>query len=196
MANDFDDVRLPEDIERGTMGGPMFKTTVITMASGKEQRNQDWEVVRGTYNVGYGIQKRSDIEAVYAFFHARRGRARGFRFRDWLDYKVVNGPVGTIAGQPLRRQLVRQYTDGVEPYIRLINKPIADTLKVYVDYVATTAFTLGDDGQLIFPSDPGVNVMASFEFDLPVRFDVDQLNVQLETLEAGSIPAIQIIELI
>ena len=64
MANDFDDVRLPEDIERGTMGGPMFKTTVITMASGKEQRNQDWEVVRGTYNVGYGIQKRSDIEAV------------------------------------------------------------------------------------------------------------------------------------
>lgn len=196
MANDFDDVRLPEDIERGTRGGPSFKTTVITMASGKEQRNQHWQVTRSTFNIGYGIQKRADLETVYAFFHARRGMARGFRFRNWLDYTVTAGPVGTIASQPLQRQLVRQYADAANPYIRLITHPVVSTLKVYVNAVLTTNYTLSERGVLIFPSDPGANVLASFEYDTPVRFDIDDLSVMLNTYMEGSIPSIQLVELI
>jgi len=196
MANDFDNVRLPEDIERGTTGGPSFKTTVITMASGKEQRNQEWEVVRGTYDIGYGIQDRDDLEKVYAFFHARRGRLRGFRFRDWLDFSVTAGPVGTIPGQPNQRQLVRQYADVEVPYIRIITKPVIGTLKVYKNFVITDDYTLLDDGVIQFPTDPGGNVLATFDFDIPVRFDIDSLKVQLTTYRAGSIPSIQIIELI
>jgi uncharacterized protein (TIGR02217 family) len=196
MADIFDDVRLPEDIERGALGGPTFDTTVIILASGKEQRNQEWELVRGSYNIGYGIQKREDMEAVYAFFHARRGRARGFRFRDWLDFKVTAQPVGTVVGDPLQRQLVRLYDDPINPYLRIITHPVASTLKVYVNSVLTTAYTLEDGGRLVFLSDPGVDVVASFEFDIPVRFDVDALNVMLNTYQEGTIPSIQIVELV
>lgn len=196
MAAIFDNVRLPEDIERGSSGGPSFSTTVIPLASGKEQRNQEWELVRSSYNIGYGIKKRDDMETVLAFFHARRGRLRAFRFRDWLDFKVSAGPVGTIEDEPLRRQLIRYYDDSINPYLRIVTQPVAETLKVYVNSVLTTDYTLEADGVLLFPSDPGVNVAATFEFDIPVRFDTDDLNVMLNTYQEGTIPTIQVIEII
>lgn len=196
MANDFDNVRLPENIERGATGGPSFLTTVITMASGKEQRNQEWEVSRGTFDISYGIQGRSDLEEVYSFFHARRGRARAFRFRNWLDFSAVGSIVGTVVGDPLRRQLIRVYDDTENPYLRIVRLPIVSSLKVYINSVMTTDYTLEENGVLLFPADPGIDVKASFEYDIPVRFDADRLNVQLNTYTEGQIPSIQIVEIV
>jgi uncharacterized protein (TIGR02217 family) len=44
---------------------------------------------------------------------------------------------------------------------------------------------------------PGVGgvVTAGFEFDVPVRFDTDQLEINLAQIEAGSIPHIPIVEI-
>jgi len=191
-----DDVRLPINVERGTLGGPAFRTSIATLISGKEQRNQEWEVARGTYNISYGINSRADMEEVIAFFHARRGRLRGFRFRDWLDYTVTASPVAAVAGNVLQRQLVRVYDDEIDPYVRLVTLPVVSTLKVYVNAVLTTDYDLLAGGILEFPADPGVNVVASFEYDIPVRFDIDDLNVRLNTYGEGNIPSIQIIELV
>lgn len=191
----IDNVRLPVDVERGAQGGPGFKTTVISLASGDEQRNQEWSRSRGKWNIGYGIQKRADFEAVYAFFHARAGMARGFRFRDWLDYRVEYGVVGSVAGDTTKRQLVRVYADLVNPYVRNIVLPVTDTVKVYVGSVLTTDYTLLSNGVLDFLTDPGPTVVASFEYDVPARFDTDDLNVDLKTYLVGSIPSIPIVEL-
>lgn len=195
MAIDFDDVRLPEDIERDTTGGPDFRTTVIRLINGAEQRNQEWELPLDQYNIAYGIQKREDMEAVYEFFHARNGRARGFRFRNWLDYSVTGSPVGLIPGEPTKRQLIRVYDDTANAEHRIITRPVLSTLKVYRDMVLTTNYSIEPLGVLAFPDDPGANVLASFEFDIPVRFDIDRLSVRLSTFQAGSIPSIQLIEL-
>lgn len=195
MATDFDNVRLPVDIERGAVGGPSFRTTVITLANGDEQRNQEWEYSRDKFNIGYGIQRRADMEAVYAFFQARGGRARGFRFRNWLDFQVVGQPVGIVEGVPTQRQLIRPYADVANQTFRIVTHPVAETLKVYVNMVLTTEYELGDNGVLTFPADPGANVRATFDFDLPARFDNDDLNVQLNTYKEGSFPSIQIVEL-
>ena len=196
MPNDFDDVRLPEDIERGTTGGPGFRTTVISMVGGGERRNQEWEFTRSKFNIGYGIRKRDDMEEVYSFFHERRGRLRGFRFKNWLDFQVVAGPVGSIAGQANKRQLVRVYGSGDTAYIRSVTRPVPGSVKLFVNNVATNAFTLGPMGVVTFTGgDPGNNVAASFEFDTPVRFDTDDLNVQLNTFKEGTFPSIQLIEL-
>lgn len=188
----IDDVRLPVDIERGARGGPGFKTTVISLASGDESRNREWSRVRGRWNVGYGLQKRESFEVVYEFFMARNGRHRGFRFRDWIDYKVVESPV---AGSGLTRQLVRVYDDLVNPYVRNVVLPIPETLKIYKNLILTEDYTLGDNGVLTFPTDPGINVVATFEYDVPVRFDIDDLEVTLDTVYNGAIPSIPIIEL-
>lgn len=195
MANDFDDVRLPEDIERGTVGGPNYQTSVIPLINGREQRNQEWQYPLDTYDIGYGIQSRAAMEAVYSFFHARGGMARGFRFRNWLDYVVTEMPVGTVLGNPLQRQLVRTYDDGVNSQLRIVTHPVESTLRVFVNMVLTEDYTLGDGGVITFDTDPGNNVLASFEFDVPCRFDTDTLAVKLNTYREGTIPSIQIIEL-
>ncbi len=41
----------------------------------------------------------------------------------------------------------------------------------------------------------GQAVTAGFEFDVPVRFDTDQLEINLSQIEAGSIPHIPIVEI-
>jgi uncharacterized protein (TIGR02217 family) len=191
----IDDIRLPVDVERGAEGGPGFKTTVTTLANGAEQRNQEWSTMRGQWNVGYGLQSLTSLQAVYEFFIGRRGRARGFRFKDWADYKAVEQPVGTVAGDATRRQLQKVYGDTENPYTRLITLPVASTLIVYVDTLATLDYTLLDNGVIDFVSDPGPNVVATFEFDVPVRFDTDDLRVQLAHFDAGQAPNIPIVEL-
>lgn len=191
----IDDVRLPVDIERGAMGGPEYRTTVITMTGGRERRNQEWEVPLSSFNIGYGIRSRSEMEEVYTFFIARGGRARGFRFKNWLDFTAVETPVGTISGQPLQRQLIRVYEDTVNPQLRIVAYPVPSTVKVYVNQILTTDYLLLAGGVIEFPTDPGLDVVASFEYDIPVRFDTDQLNVRLNTFKAGETPSIQIVEL-
>lgn len=191
----IDDVRLPDDIERGARGGPGFKTTIITLSNGAEQRNQEWSKARGAWDIGYGIRNREDLQAVINFFYGRRGRARGFRFKDWLDFSVTAEAVGTT-GNALTRQLQKTYTDTEHAYVRQIVLPVASTLKVYVDEILTpTGWALGADGLLTFDSDPGSNVKATFDFDVPARFDIDQLPVSLNTYLHGEIDGIAIVEL-
>jgi uncharacterized protein (TIGR02217 family) len=193
----MDDVRLPEEIERGAQGGPGFKTSIVTLASGAEQRNQDWQIARSRWDIGYGIRKRSDLQAVLNFFYARRGKLRAFRFRDWLDFSIDGEPVGE-GTTATRRQLVKKYSDteGINDYTRVITLPVAETLKVYVDNLALDPgdFTLLPNGVLLFEEDPGENVKASFEFDVPVRFDIDELPVTLNTYTEGAISGIGIVE--
>lgn len=190
-----DDIRLPDDIEQGARGGPGFKTTIITLANGAEQRNQDWSKARGSWDVGYGIKDRADLMEVVAFFYARRGRARSFRFKDWLDFSATGELVGTT-GNALTRQLQKTYTDTIHPYTREIVLPVATTVKVYVDNIlVSTGWTLGADGVITFDSDPGENVKATFDFDVPVRFDIDELPVTLNSYLNGAITGIRIVEL-
>lgn len=193
----IDDVRLPIDVERGVQGGPVFRTTIVTLANGDEKRNVEWQVRRGQWNVGYGIQGRDDMESVYDFFHARMGQAYGFRFRDWMDYEVTAGATLDIAGQPTKRQLARVHTDTVRPYIREVRYPILSTLKVYIDNVITAAYTVEPLGVIAFTGgDPGDNVLTTFEYDVPVRFDTDTLESVLNTYKEGAIPRIPIVELL
>ena len=79
----FDNIRLPVDIEQGAQFGPTFSTTVLQLSSGKEQRNQNRGRQLCAGDIAYGIQSKTDYMAVRTFFYARRGRARGFLFKDW-----------------------------------------------------------------------------------------------------------------
>ena len=51
-------------------------------------------------------------------------------------------------------------------------------------------------GEITFVTapDPAATVTAGFQFDVPVRFDADLIEVNLAAFEAGEIPAIPIIE--
>jgi uncharacterized protein (TIGR02217 family) len=196
MAIPIDNVRLPEQIERGAVGGPRFNTALVTLDGGYEQSQQNWEVPRRAWQIGYGVQSKEDYAEVLAFFMARRGRARGFRFKDWSDYDIVNQQIGIGDATEDQFQIYKRYDDTALPFDRPITQIVAGSLTVTLNGTPTGSYALLSTGIIDFASPPGVGVVirVSCEFDIPVRFDNDQMTVSLVWSEAGSIPSIGIIE--
>jgi uncharacterized protein (TIGR02217 family) len=197
----FDDTRLPVDVEVGAKGGPNFKTTTIDLASGREQQNSDWSEFRLEADVGYGISKLEDLQAVRAFFIARRGKGRYFRFRDWQDYTLEDEPIGEGDGATTAFQIIKTYEPGASvPYTRRITRPVGSTVQVFVDGVLktlTTHYTLNaDTGVITFLSAPAnaTVITVTCEFDVPVRFNTDKCELTIEGFQAGVIPSLPIIE--
>lgn len=205
----IDDIRFPTAISLKSRGGPERRTEIVALASGAEERNSRWAHSRRRYNAGFGIASLADIEAVIAFFEERRGRLHGFRWKDHTDFKscpVASTPsaedqaIGTGDGTTASFQLVKRYGSGLRDYTRAVTRPVAGTVIVAVDGVATAHFTVDTaTGVVTFaaghipPADAAVT--AGFEFDVPARFDADYLAVDLESFRAGAIPDIPIVEL-
>lgn len=196
----FDEVRLPTCIEAGAVGGPGFKTTVITLSSGFEKRNQDWSETRGQWDIAFGIKEKDDLDALIAFFYARRGRARGFRFKDFSDFEMEMQAIGVGDGSNDEFQIYKRYTSGGVDYDRVITKIVTGTLQVWVNGVLQPGSNYTIDyntGLITFTSPPAGSaiVSAACEFDVPVRFDIDRLGVNMQHLQQGSIPQINIVEI-
>ena len=195
----FVEERLRDDIESGAEGGPGFKTTVTTLSSGHEQRNIDWEYDRGEWDLSYGIQTKNDYRVVLAFFRARRGRAIGFRFKDWADYRVFQTEQFAEGdGSTLKFQLYKWYGGFNTGYRRAIQKPVDGTFTIYVDDVEDTDATIDPaTGVITFLSAPGNGdvISAAGEFDVPVRLALDRMSASIEWVDAASLPNIPIIEL-
>jgi len=204
----FHEVRFPDNISRGARGGPERRTQIVELASGAEERNASWANSRRRYDVAYGIRRADDLAAVVAFFEARNGRLHGFRFKDWADFKSclpsqtpspINQPIGTGNGSATLFQLTKRYTSGAQSWTRAITKPVAGTVTIALNgtpqasgwSVSTTS------GLITFTTAPalGIAITAGFEFDLPVRFDTDVLDVTLDLERLGSITSIPLIEL-
>ena len=192
----FDNVRLPEDIERGSHSIPRFQTSVITLGRGGEQRNADWPQQRLKFDVSYGIQDEQDYHLVRDFFYARLGRARGFLFKDWSDYSAKHQLLGIGDGVKTKFQLVKYYTSVVS-YQRKIIAPITGTVKTYVNGVLTSSSLNALTGEVTFGIAPpsSTSITADFEFDVPVRFDTDEFPIEIHIFDAASIGSLEIVEL-
>ena len=206
----FDDVRFPTAIARGATGGPERRTDVVTTASGREERNSRWAQSRRRYNVGFGVKTLADIHAVVSFFEERRGRLHAFSFRDAADWTsgapgatpaATDQLLGTGDGTTATFQLVKRYGSGMRAYARTITAPVPGSVVVAVNGVATMFFTLdAATGRISFTTGhvpaAGASVTAGFQFDVPVRFDTDQISINLSHFEAGEIPDIPLIEVL
>ena len=197
--NGFHEVQFPPDISYGASGGPGYSTSVVTTVSGHERRNANWASSRGRWNVAHGLKKREQVAALIAFFRARRGRAYGFRFKDWTDHQALAQSLGVGDGAAKAFQLVKHYPSGAEVESRFISKPVAGSVKVYRDGVeATSGWSIDTTtGLVTFTTAPavGVQVTADFVFDVPVRFDSDQMEVTIETFELGTWGQIPVVEI-
>jgi len=203
----FHETRFPDNISRGARGGPERRTQIVELASGDEERNASWADSRRRYDVAYGIRKADDLAAVIAFFEARGGRLYGFRFKDWSDYKSAlpsvaisrtDQSLGTGTGAATQFQLVKRYTSGAQTWTRTITKPVAGTVLVALNGVAQpSGWTVNTTtGIITFTVAPGIGiaVTAGFEFDVPVRFDSEAMDVTLDFERLGSITSIPLIE--
>jgi uncharacterized protein (TIGR02217 family) len=208
----FHDVQFPLRLAFGSSGGPSRNTEIVTLGSGHEARNARWSGSRRRFDAGQAVKSFDDLYEVLAFFEERKGKLFGFRFRDPLDWKscapsasvsALDQALGTGDGATDIFDLVKSYGNlDIAP--RRIAKPVAGTVLVAVDggaMVEDTDFTVDTDaGTITFlaGSIPGVgaSVTAGYEFDLAVRFDTDEITVNLAAFEAGAIPSVPLIEIL
>jgi uncharacterized protein (TIGR02217 family) len=175
----FHEVQFPPKIAYGATGGPEFNTSVTPTFGGFEQRNINWQKSRGRWDVSTGLKNKTDMDALQSFFRARYGKAYGFRFKDWIDYQGIGQSIGTGNAALTTFQLIKTYVSGSNSYVREIKKPVASTVKIYLNAVLQGAGYTVDltTGIVTFTTAPasGVAVSADYEFDVPVRFDTDVL---------------------
>lgn len=198
----FLNARLPTNIETGARGGLGFKTTVLASNDGTEQRNIEWERARGRWDISYGIQDKADLLAVKDHHHVCHGKALGFRFRDYSDYIMPRQTIAIGDASTTQFQVYREYEvidlAGVSfIYRHYLTRIVVGTFSLWLDGVlqgSSDSYGLDvDTGVITFNgAAPGLGVIIEFEcwFDRPVRFDIDQLDVQaiLEANDAEETP--------
>ncbi|QDY68927.1 DUF2460 domain-containing protein [Qingshengfaniella alkalisoli] len=204
----FHEIRFPTALSLGSAGGPERKTEIVTLANGYEERNSPWANSRRRYDAGLGMRSLDDIQELVAFFEARQGQLYGFRWKDWSDYKSC-APSQTIAatdqeigpgdGETRVFALRKAYGSGGHVYSRPIKKPVADSVLVALDGAVLSVEDFAVDlstGLIELSQAPQVDavVSAGFEFDVPVRFDVDQIVTSVSGFHAGDIPSVPVIE--
>ena len=205
----FHEIRFPANVSFGSQGGPERLTEIVTLANGFEERNTPWEHSRRRYDAGFGLRSLEDVDALLAFFEARRGRLHAFRWKDWSDYK--SGPTGAgvsafdqriAVGDGVRTQfqLVKTYASGSAAYVRPIAKPVAGTVLLAVGgdpKVEGLEFSVdAASGMVSFAVAPdiGAEITAGFEFDVPARFDSDRIETSVASFRAGEVPNVPIVE--
>jgi uncharacterized protein (TIGR02217 family) len=208
----FHEIRFPSAISFGATGGPERRTDIVVLGSGHEERNQRWADSRRRYDAGYGLKSLDDLETAIAFFEERRGRLHGFRWKDHADFNscaasgtpaATDQTIGTGDGATAAFQLVKIYGLSYAPWSRDIKKPVAGTVLVAVDGTPQTEggdFAIDTASGIVtfqLGSIPGIAaaITAGFEFDVPVRFDTDRLEISLDGFQHGSIPAIPVVEI-
>lgn len=205
----FHEVRFPADLSFGSVGGPQRRTDIVQLTSGFEERNTPWAHSRRSYDAGLGLRSLDDVEALIAFFEARGGQLHAFRWKDWADYKssipsrsIAPGDQIIAVGDGATRsfQLTKTYRSGGQSYARPITKPVAGTVVTAVQDVQQfegVDFTINlETGIVTFVEAPieGVEISAGFEFDVPVRFDTDRIQVSVASFQAGQVPDVPVVE--
>jgi uncharacterized phage protein (TIGR02218 family) len=187
----FVEVQFPPKISAGAKGGPTFLTTVTALASGSEKRNVNWSRERARYDISTGLREAADFIAYQKFFYARMGRAVGFRFKDWADYRCpywrsTPGDIDalptlfTTTGALATFQLTKTYGDAGATFTRTIKKIVAGSMKLYNNGVLMVLGSGGSEYLLnvntgvvtlgaTLTATTGRLITGSYEFDVPAR---------------------------
>ncbi|MEK6636727.1 MAG: DUF2460 domain-containing protein [Pseudomonadota bacterium] len=202
----FDDVQFPLSLGRGASVTPGFSTAIVTTASGHEQRNADWASGRLRFDAGPGVRSEADLQTLIGFFRARRGAARGFRFRDPYDFSSRNMAGAVTAGDQLlglgdgmrtEFPLIKRYGAEEDGELRRITRPVMGSVLVSLGgMLSVSGWSLLEGGVVSFNAPPGagVQVRAGFQFDVPVRFAEDSLEIDAALFAAGDVPSVPLIE--
>ena len=205
----FHDVRLPLAFSLGATGGPTWRTEIVQLASGREFRNSQWSMSRRRWDIGGAVKSAEDLAELTAFFETCRGRLYGFRLRDVSDYvsaesgmsvQATDQLLGLGDGALTEFQLVKRSISGGVEQVRRITRPVAASVRIGVNDVEQLSGWSVDatTGRLSFINPPpqDAQITAGFEFDIPVRFDADQLEISMDVMGVGRIVSAPVIELL
>lgn len=201
----MDAVVFPEHISKGSVGGPDWPAEIVTLASGREERNTPIASPLRSYDARYGVRRPNEAYQILELYYAALGRLRGFRFKDWTDYRSA-GPatlpaatdqaLGTGDGVTTAFPLRKRYSFGGQAFDRRITRP--RSVMVAVDGVTSVdGFAINlTTGLVTFDAAPAEDAVLTWggEFDVPVRFDCALNQVEMSGPISG-IPSIFLMEL-
>lgn len=173
----FNEARLLDCVSYGSTFGMEFQTSIITLRSGVERRNANWSKPLGQYSIQYQALKPDDHWQVRQAHMACMGSLVPFRLKDWTDYQAQREYLTDATGAAQTVQLVRVYTFGTVSFQRPIFKPVVGTVALFADDQPLAASVDYTTGLVTFTADPGQEITWSGEFDVPVRFVSDRLDV-------------------
>lgn len=198
MAIGFHEVQFPVDISYASTGGPCYSTDITIMKNGTEQRNINFTHPRCKYNAALGVKTEAQMAEVIRFFHARKGRGFGFRYKDWTDYQLTHELIALGDGQKNKFQIIKTYISGGFYTVREIKKPVSGTLTVFLDSTPETGWICDyTTGVITFttPPESGKGIYCTGEFDVPVRFDTDEMNISMMEGDFFNWTSIPLVEL-
>lgn len=203
----MDDAIFPIHVSAGSPGGPDWPADIVTLESGREERNTAWSRPLRTYDARYGVRTPAELYEVLSLYHVAHGRLRGFRFLDWTDYRsgpphlaptATDQALGTGDGEETEFRLVKRYAFAGATLDREITRPYG-TLLVAVDGTPTPSGWSLDatTGIVTFDAAPAIGAVLTWggQFHVPVRFDCRLDQISLRTAAIGDIPSIFLKEL-
>lgn len=209
----FHDVEFPYPIAQDLTGGPEYSTTVVVLASGVEQRNQNWDSPRRRYRLTKDLTDPAKIAEIVSFFQNRKGKAHSFKLKDAQDFYVGMDYVSNVLsftgqhafatgdGSTTAFQLQKRYLSGGYEEDRKITRPVdpgVGAIRIYVNAVLKTVtvdYTINySTGVVTFTSAPpnGQTIAWAGEFRVPARFDTDHLELEAR----GAVYAVARLDLI
>lgn len=206
MTTFLESPRFPDNIAFGATVGPTYLTVVNQVYSGRDSRIVAWTQARIRFDIGRRAMNAADTATLDAFFRSVKGRAYGFRIKDWTDYTctTANGVLTATATAGVY-QLGKLYTNGALSETRTIQKPVIGTVIVYKNGVAlSSGYSLDSTTGLvtITPTPLNTDVLTwAGQFDVPARFDTDEMKKQVMNrsgpggdlrVDWGSIPIIEV----
>ncbi|SMH42534.1 DUF2460 domain-containing protein [Mesorhizobium australicum] len=203
----MDDAIFPLHVSLGSPGGPDWPAEIVELASGREERNTSWSAPLRTYDARFGVRTPAELYEVLSLYHVALGRLRGFRFRDWTDYRsgapnqqptATDQALGIGDGATTVFQLVKRYGFAGEYFDRRITRPYG-TLLIAVDGAPMVSGWSLDvtTGTVTFDDPPADEAVLTWggQFHVPVRFDCKLDQISLRSAAIGDIPSIFLKEL-
>lgn len=198
----FADVYLPNNIRAYPWtSSPRTSTTIVSVASGAEQRNKNWKHPLRLFKAPQAVRCDDDVEDLYDHWLVMAGPFMSFPMRDPVDFASVRQqranlePVLNITDQVIGIgdgvttvfQLQKSYSRGGLTYTRPISLPVVESCIFGMNAlpIATANPTLAGGpysadvvrlgGLVFFDHAPaaGLAITAGFLFDVPARFEAD-----------------------
>lgn len=180
----FIEERLDLGINYGTTATITTSTAIVETFSGIETRSINWVYPLLKFNIGQKSCLNEQLAYFLAFHAARKGAYEGFRFKDWSDY-TFNTVITLNANK--QAQLFKQYSVAGSSVKRPLSKIVTGTVLVFVNDVVTQGWTLNyNTGVITFNAIPTGTIRVSGEFDVPVRFESDKINLRFKAYEPGT----------
>lgn len=195
----FNESRLLDRVAYGSEFGHSYKTRIEELRSGVERRNAEWDLPLASCSLIFQNIDEDDHHIVIAAHHACKGMLIGLRVKDWSDYKAINEPIGFGTGAQETYQLTKTYTFGALSTAKKISKPVQGQVSVFADGSPVTPDSIDyTTGIVTLTATSGQEITWTGEYDLPMRFDSDEISFSADNRSGGKLilnTDVQLVEL-